>query len=197
MSCSPSDLRDYFFGELGVEERRSVEQHIVACAGCRDDLDALGSTRSALLSVPDEEPPRRIGFVSDKVFEPRWWQRIWASGPQLGFVSSCVLAAAILAHGVALKPAEPRVRSVVAPVDNALLDGEVARRVDAAVAKAVVAAQQEQTSKILSFVNARLNDNARQRRADLLAVGAYLERVQKQVGLVRRTAYYGSPGDTQ
>jgi anti-sigma factor RsiW len=152
MSCSPSDLRDYFFGELGTEERRAVEQHIAACAGCRDELNSLALTRSALLSVPDEEPPRRIAFVSDKVFEPRWWQRIWMSGPKLGFVSSCVLALAIVAHGF---------------VSEA--------RVEAAVTKAVAVAREE-------------------RRADMLAVGEYLERVQKQMGLVRHTAYYGTPG---
>jgi anti-sigma factor RsiW len=197
MSCSPSELRDYFFGELGTEERRAVEQHIVACAGCRDELNTLTLTRSALLSVADEEPPRRIAFVSDKVFEPRWWQRIWMSGPQIGFVSSCVLAAAIVMHGFAARPADRPVQTAVAPVDNARMDAEVARRVDAAVTKAVAAAQTEQAAKIMGFVNARLNETARQRRADLLAVGEYLERVQKQVGLVRHTAYYGSPGATQ
>jgi hypothetical protein len=33
-----------------------------------------------------------------------------------------------------------------------------------------------------------------ERRADMLAVGEYLERVHKQLGLVRHTAYYGPPG---
>ena len=31
-------------------------------------------TQTALLSLADEEIPQRIAFVSDKVFEPRWWQ---------------------------------------------------------------------------------------------------------------------------
>ena len=76
MSCSPFDLKDFFFGELGADDRRKVETHVAACAACREELDALALTGAALMTVRDEEPPRRIAFVSDKVFQPTWWQRL-------------------------------------------------------------------------------------------------------------------------
>lgn len=100
MNCSPSDLKDYFFDELPAAERRAVETHVSTCADCREQFEALRVTGTALLSVRDEEPPRRIAFVSDPVFEPTWWQRVWNSGPRLGFASAAMLTCAILGHGV-------------------------------------------------------------------------------------------------
>ena len=98
--CSMAEkLKDYVLAELSREECAEVEQHARACESCRVELDALSVTRAALLSVADEEPPRRIAFVSDKVFEPKWYQRLWNSGPRLGFASAAMLTAAITAHG--------------------------------------------------------------------------------------------------
>ena len=89
MSCSPFDLRDYFFGELAEPERRQLELHLRSCSGCHEDLDRLRITHSTMLALRDEEIPQRIGFVSDKVFEPslprRWWLSIW--GPPGGWAS--------------------------------------------------------------------------------------------------------------
>jgi hypothetical protein len=65
-------------------------------------------------TLPQEEVPRRIAFVSDKVFEPRWWQRMFSPT----FASACVIAAAILGHGF-------------------LQSGNSEKQVNAAVAKAV------------------------------------------------------------
>src|SRR3954453_18474021 len=100
MTCSPSALKDYFFGELNAEERELVERHTQSCAACRDELSALDATRSAVLCLREEEPPRRIAFVSDKVFEPRWWQKLLVFGPKLGFASAAMLSAAILFHSL-------------------------------------------------------------------------------------------------
>ena len=88
MTCSPFDLKEYLFGELNADQRESVDRHLLTCAVCQDELAGLSATRSAILCMHEEEPPRRIAFVSDKVFEPRWWQKIFASGPQLGFASA-------------------------------------------------------------------------------------------------------------
>jgi len=63
-------------------------------------LNRLRSTQAVLLSVPDEEIPQRIGFVSDRVYEPslmlRWWRAFWGSAPRLAFASAAMLSAAIL-----------------------------------------------------------------------------------------------------
>ena len=63
MSCSPFDLRDYFFGELPEESRRQVDLHTKSCAACREELNSLRSTQAILRS---EE--RRVG----KECRSRW-----------------------------------------------------------------------------------------------------------------------------
>ena len=98
MSCL-IDLKAYVLGEVTRQERGMVEDHVRGCQSCREELDRLNLTRSALDSLEDEEIPRRIAFVSDRVFEPRWWQTIWHSGPVMGFASAALLAGAILVHG--------------------------------------------------------------------------------------------------
>lgn len=190
MSCSPFDLKDYFFGELNAAERAAVDQHVSACVGCREELSALNTTRAALMSVPDEEPPRRIAFVSDKVFEPKWWQKLWSSGPRLGFASAAMLAAAIVTHGFAARPVETAPAPVAqVQVPTAAIEAEVAKRVQVEVAKAVAAHEQQQLAKTLELVNARLRDANRQHREELLMIGDYLERLDKRNMQVRRVSY--------
>ena len=99
MSCSQFDLKAYFLGEPGAAGRGAVEEHLKACTACREELDRLRLTGAALASVPDEEMPHRIAFVSDKIFEPRGWARFWNSAPRLGFASAAMLSAAIIIHG--------------------------------------------------------------------------------------------------
>src|ERR1700723_3609841 len=95
------DLKAYALDEVTRQERGIVEDHVRGCQSCREELDRLNLTRSALALLEDEEIPRRIAFVSDRVFEPRWWQTMWRSGPVMGFASASVLAAAILVVGFA------------------------------------------------------------------------------------------------
>ena len=57
MSCSPFDLRDYVFGELGEAERRQVDAHVRSCAGCYEDLERLRVTGEAVrVKVTDRGP---------------------------------------------------------------------------------------------------------------------------------------------
>lgn len=143
MSCSSVDLKAYFLEELPAAERGPVEKHLGACAGCREELERLGSTRAALAALPDQEPPQRIAFVSDKVFEPRWFETIWRSGPAMGFASAAVLAAAIFVHAYA-RPA--------APLDTARMEQRIQQQVEArvgvALTKAVAAAEKSQDERI-------------------------------------------------
>jgi hypothetical protein len=162
MSCS-IDLKAYSVDELARNERGVVEDHVRGCQSCREELDRLTLTRSALASLEDVEPPRRIAFVSDRVFEPRWWQTMWGSGPAMGFASAAVLAAAILVHGFEARPVTPPAAS---PVDQA----QIERRVDAAVAKAVNEAQAKQTDEFAKVLNATENRFELQRQSDLAIV---------------------------
>ena len=183
MSCSPFELKDYFFGELSPEHRSAVEQHAAACTPCRAELSALTVTRSALLSVPDEEPPRRIAFVSDKVFEPAWWQRIWSSAPQLGFLSASVLALAILAHAFV---ARPQASMPVATVDSAVR-AELAKQFDGAVQQALAASEERQTSRLLELLEARVDGTERRLQSDLKEILTYQ---QKTNAVKRHNAYF-------
>src|SRR5580693_5680799 len=106
MSCL-IDLKAYAVDEVTRQERGVVDDHVRGCQSCREELDRLTLTRSALASLEDEEVPRRIAFVSDQVFEPRWWQTMWRSGPAMGFASAALLAAAILVHGFEARTVAP------------------------------------------------------------------------------------------
>ena len=94
---APHDLRDYLFDELTPEQRAEVQAYLDTSAEAREELERLQLTHKALLSVPDEEIPRRIAFVSDKVFEPSWamrlWRELWAGAPRVGFGMAAVIVA--------------------------------------------------------------------------------------------------------
>ena len=108
------------------------------------ELAHLQLVQAALGGLREEEPPRRIAFVSDKVFELTWWQRFWASGPQVGFAASGLLAAAILAHGFARPATVVNQPPAVAQVDQLGMQ----RQIDSAVAKAVAQIEEKQQSKV-------------------------------------------------
>lgn len=188
MSCSPYDLRDYLFEELGRDERRLVEQHVAACPVCQQELSALNSTQSLLRSIPEEEPSRRIAFVSDKVFEPRWWQRMWHSGPQLGFASACLLAAAIVTHGY-LGPEAPAAVAQQPPavIDQVRFEREIDRRVRAAIAEA----ETRHAAQLRQAVDTRVRQIEREHRSELMAVNdSWGDRVQKERALRERDSFY-------
>lgn len=121
MTCSNFDLTGYLLGEISEGERREVRDHAATCGSCAGELERLRLTHAAMLTLGEEEMPRRIAFVSDKVFEPRWWQRLWSSGPRLGFASAAMLSAAILAHGWIQQPAP-----ATPPADVAKLEAQIA-----------------------------------------------------------------------
>jgi anti-sigma factor RsiW len=129
---SDIDLKAYLFGELSEEERRRVAAHLEKDPAAQAELSRLEATRAMLGFMQPEELPRRIAFVSDKVFEPTWFQRFFASGAQLGFASAALLALAIVGHGWLSRPAgsvdTAAVRQVVASEVNARMN-EVARQV--------------------------------------------------------------------
>jgi anti-sigma factor RsiW len=145
MSCASFDLKEYALGEGTAEERRAMELHLPTCASCFEEVERLGIVQSAMLTLRDEEIPRRIAFVSDKVFAPRWYQRLWQSGPVAGFASAAMLAGAILVHGFQ-QPAVPVAQPSMTETEiHARVEAEVAKRLDEVIAKAVSAsiAQQE------------------------------------------------------
>ena len=192
MSCSPFDLRDYFLRELPDSERRQVEAHVGNCQPCLEELDRLRLTEAALFALREEEIPQRIGFVSDKIFEPspwrRWWAALWGSTARLAFASAAVLSIAIVVS--ALRPVGQIAFSPGAPqVVKTVSDTEIQTRIDTAVAKAVAQVDARQTEKTKQLV-ADL-ESTRQR---LLLAAEEWDYSQRRANAIRISASnYGPP----
>src|SRR5580700_8741891 len=120
MSCSSNDWKAYVLGELDPSDRRQAEAHAATCSICREELAAVRLTLDALSTLREEEVPRRIAFVSDKVFEPRWWETFLRPS----FAAACVIGAAIVVHGYMMRP-------------QAMDDVAIQARINQAVVRAV------------------------------------------------------------
>ena len=207
MAKPPYDLRDYLFDELTPEQRAEVEAFLEASADARQELERLQITHKALLSLPEEEVPRRIAFVSDKVFEPsraaRLWAALWGPAERYGFGAAAALLVLFaglwtvqpsltvdqegwrVAFGPAPAPAvveEP----TPAPPTLARLTPEQVR----AVAAALVAENDEQrrqdTARLLSEAVSRESDRTESRWQ---AAVEQLRRESEQGWRILRTDY--------
>ena len=177
MSCSPFDLKDYFFEELGGAERKEVEAHVHACQTCREELNRLRLTGTTLLSLREEEIPRRIAFVSDQIFEPslwrRWWSGFWNTPARLGFGSAALLSAALVVFALTRPvPVQPVRLSQVpaAQTVQTLSAAAIQARIDQAADRAVA----ERTRQLVSEVAAERREVAAERQK-LLLVAAELD----------------------
>jgi hypothetical protein len=192
MSCSPFDLKDYFFEELDGAQRKQVEAHVTACGACREELNRLRLTGTTLLSLREEEIPRRIAFVSDPVFEPSPWRRwlagFWNTPARLGFGSAALLSAALVVFALARPAAIQPVRLVQVPAVKtaqpvpAISEAAIQARIDQAADRAVAARTQQ------------LKDEVAAERQRLLMVAAELEvDNRRQHALYMSAAEYGPP----
>ncbi len=183
MSCSSIDLKAYCIGETSPREKTMVEDHVRVCGNCREELERLNLTRTALVTLPDEEVPQRIAFVSDKVFEPRWWLAFWRSGPAMGFVSAAVLATAIFVHAFARPQVMPPAPS---PIDTAKIEQRIEQEVNArmqiAITRAINDTEARQEKKFASVLDAAEKRYELQRRADLVTVQQTIRYYGQQMG---------------
>jgi len=192
MSCSSIDLKAHMLGEAPTGGAEAA--HIAACQDCREELERLRVTHAALLALPEEEVPQRIAFVSDKIFEPRWWQRIWRSGPVMGFASAALVAIAIFAHAYS-RPAT----IVQAPMVNTAqieqqIDREVAARVRVEVAK-VAAESRTREAKAAQLLDAAEKRFELQRREDIAMMqqtARYYENKMGQLMVASNKNYGGA-----
>jgi anti-sigma factor RsiW len=143
MSCETYDWKSYALGEMDQPARREAEAHAAVCQNCREELATLRLTLDTLSTLREEEIPRRIAFVSDRIFEPRWYTRAFRGIWSPNFAAACVIAGAILVHAFA-RPAAP---------DQAQMQAQI----DAAVNKAVATVQANDAEQIDRAV--RLYDN--------------------------------------
>jgi hypothetical protein len=176
MSCNLQDGRPdwkaYTLGELDPETQQEAESHVAACSDCQDELAGLRVTLDAMATLRDEELPRRIAFVSDKVFEPRWYERMTRAFLRPSFAAAGLIAGAILVHAF-VRPAviEPNAaqvdtRAIEARVTAEVTDRvqrEMAAAVNAAVTKAVADTQKrddQRAAVLLSATEQRYSDAA-------------------------------------
>ena len=169
MTCQEFDWKGFALDEITAPERRRMEEHLLTCAACGDELEAVRLTMTALKRLPVMAVPRRISFVSDPVFEPSWWQRFLNSGPKLGFASAAMLSMAILAHGVVVRQQGIQVPAPI-PVQQ--------------VAQHQVSAE-EIRAQVLAEVSVKLTEQekkAEERRlADLMDVKSAFDMMQKRM----------------
>ena len=145
MSCD-CDWKAYALGEMDAPARREAEAHASVCQNCREELATLRVTLDAMSTLREEEIPRRIAFVSDQIFEPRWYQRIFNSLWSPNFAAACVVAGAILVHAFARPAAEP---------------AQMNAQIEAAVTKAVATIQAndaEQIQRVASLYDNRFSE---------------------------------------
>lgn len=165
------DLKDYVFGELSAAERREVEAACSADPALREELARLQVTQSALFSLRDEELPRRIAFVSDKVFEPKWWQVWLNSGPRMAFASAALLAAAIVFHGTAVPQTAPAA-PVTAGMDQAAFEKRIQEEVTRVLPAALEKAEQRHRTQLASAIKEAEGKYQRLRQEDQMNMEA-------------------------
>jgi anti-sigma factor RsiW len=189
--CEQSEaLHDYAFDELPVSERREMERHIAACAGCAAELDQLRLTTAALRILPDKEIPQRIAFISDKIFEPSAFARFFKSG-WMGFSCAGMMAAALLFTAMHRPAAE--IRTVVQTSAGA----DVNALVNQAVTKAVSQAVQEVRAEDAQITHAALAEaetkHEREHRMLIAAMQQNFEVMEKRLGTYTSLASLDAP----
>jgi len=143
MDCQAFDWRGYGLGELPAGEAAAHERHLKTCEQCRMEFSRWHATLTAVRSLPQVEPPRKIVFVSDAVLPEPWWRRMWKVTPQWGFASAALLSLAIVAHGFVVRPPatapapqpgfEARVQAAVQKEAQKEMEKRLPAAVDAAV----------------------------------------------------------------
>ena len=195
MSCSPFDLRDYVFKELSEPDRQQVDSHIKSCPRCREEWERLSLTEAALFSLREEEIPQRIGFVSDKIFEPSPWRRSWAafwgSAARLGFASAAMLSVALVVFAVA-RPAG-RTPGPIASSGGvqavSVSAAEIQQQIQTAVERAVAASEARQQQRFEQTVADIRREDLKERQQLARMADAALDMSTRHGLVVERSSY--------
>lgn len=181
-------LMEAALDEAGVEERKRVEAHLAACEACRKAFVELRLTRKLLLqALPQEEPPQRLRFVSERGGAWGWrgwiWQRAFAV--PVGIAAAIALLAGVFALTGARAEVSrgqwqaafgaPRVASQ--PAAQALDREQVARIVAAAVRQSEQRRRADTAASVEAAIG-KLDQREQAAFRDLLAQVAYLDRKQ-------------------
>jgi anti-sigma factor RsiW len=185
MNCSQIDLKAYLLSELSNSERLAVEEHLSHCEVCQTELERLRAVGAALSALVEEEIPRRIAFVSDPVFGPSFWTRLWNSAPRLVFASSVVLAIAIVIHAfVRPAPVILSARGVDAAALEARVEAALAAKLKTTAEETAAQAAAKQFQKTVQLVAAAEKRLEKKRTAELVAVEERLDYLRKKIGVM-------------
>lgn len=111
--ASGAQLSAFLDDELGEPAALSLTRHVTGCGWCRQELEALRATRSALRGLPAIQAP-----VLTREVRPLRRVRTWSRR----VIATSGLAAAALALGAAAYVAGGDSGEVVPPVERFLLD---------------------------------------------------------------------------
>jgi hypothetical protein len=92
--CDKELLVGHLYGELKPAEQRALEQHLAACAECREELESFRATRACLTSWAPPQPDLGFQIVRS---QPAPAPRRWRVSPAWGLAAAAVLVMAAAA----------------------------------------------------------------------------------------------------
>ena len=92
--CDKELLVGHLYGELKPAEQRALEQHLAACAECREELESFRATRACLTSWA---PPRTRSRIPDRTKPACTSASTVAVSPAWGLAAAAVLVMAAAA----------------------------------------------------------------------------------------------------
>jgi hypothetical protein len=118
--------------DLDAASGAELHQHLVACAQCAAEMEALGGMWEKLGDLPAPEPSLALRVrweqtlaslspsVPRRTYRPAWWQNIWPANPawQMAIAGLCLMiglgAGLYLQHGSAERDEVAKLREEVA-----------------------------------------------------------------------------------
>lgn len=204
MDKNGRDLRELVFGDELAGTPEAELQAINEHPESQEELNRLLQLREALLSLEDEEPPRRTVLVGAPVETgaPWWKRRMGFAVPGWGFAGAMALALAILTHGWMTRPAAPELvaqapAATAAALDaeavNARIDAAVAQRLEGSIAEAKAELRQEHQREAQRLVAAAEQRLERQHDNEMFQMREAVAFIQKKYGrqMVANVAYMG------
>lgn len=210
MDKNDRDLRELVFGDELARTPEAELQAINERPESQAELNRLLELRETLLSLADEEPPRRTVLVSETAGAP-WWKRVLSPGsPGWGFAGALALAAAVLAHGYLARSVErnsaalalesPRIAATAAtpavPGEEAI-DARIEDAVERRLAREIHAVKAElrkeyqgETRRLVAAAEERMEQR---RENEMFQMREAVAFIQKKYGrqLVANVAYMG------
>lgn len=128
----------YLYNEGEPDEDRAIEAHLLVCAVCADEVEALSITRTQLLSwtPPDAKldfriVPNGVSNVASVLRPARWWQRpmpAWAQAAAAALIFGIGLSLGAARGRIAPSASAPPASSAdMAPIAATVSTGDLAR----------------------------------------------------------------------